>query len=349
MGRKKAEETIEVSDDFSEVTKLITKDYGNVVISGDALFTRKRKIIPITPSLDYALGGGIPEGSWVVVTGLEKLGKTSMLLQAAQNAQQPEFGEKHVIYMDAEARLKEMNLNSYKRINRDKFHLVVSAKGQNPLTSEDFLNIGIKYLKQYPECFMIIDSVSALCEKREREGGVGTETRGGSAKLVAQFVRDMAQVVNANDSIMCMVTHVMANTSGKGAWYIEKTANELKYQVDVKIKAVSKEIVFPNNDKENKAIGQKINWLVEYNALGMSPNQQVQSFLRYGDGLDEVYDWIEFGISLGLITVAEGGGWHTLNCHNDTKVQGRENLRHFLVENPESLNNLRTKVQELLS
>ena len=346
MAKKKVEET---NDNFAQVTSLIKKDYGNVVISGDALFSRKRKIIPVTPSLDHAFGGGIPEGSWVVVTGPEKFGKTTLLLQAAQNAQKDEYGGKHIIYLDAEARLKEMNFYSFK-FNKEKFHHIISERGKNPLTAEDFLNIAISYLKQYPECFMIIDSVSALCERREREGGVGTETRGGGAKLVAQFIRDMAQVVSVNDSIICLVTHMMANTSGKGhLTIIEKTANELKYQVDVKLRALSKEIIFPNADKDTKAIGQKINWLVEYNALGMSPNQKVECFLRYGQGLDEIYDWIEFGIALGLITVAEGGGWHTINFCDGQKVQGRENLRQFFVENENSLNDLRSKVKELIS
>ena len=274
---------------------------------------------------------------------------TTNLLHAAVNAQQPEYGGKEVIYIDAEARLKEMNLNSFKKLNKDKFHLIISERGKPPLTAENFLNIAIKYLMDYPGCFMIFDSVSALCEKREREGGVGTETRGGGSKLVAQFIRDMAQVVNVNDNIVCMVTHMMANTSGRGhLTVIEKTAYELKYQVDVKLRAISKEIIYPTSDKD-KAIGQRTNWLVEYNALGASPGQKVDTFLRYGEGMDEIYDWIDFGVALGLITLADGGAWYTLNFYEETKIQGKEKLRAYLFEEVKVLNILQEKVKTLIS
>lgn len=344
MGRKKSEDVS--PDRLNLLISNIKEKYGNVISSGDDLFPAKKRVIPISPSLDLALGGGIPEGSWVVVNGPEKLGKSSTLLEFAANAQQEEYGSKEVFYIDVEARLKEMNIHSYKKLNTKKFHRFKSEKGETPLTSERFLNIAEEILTTYPGCILIIDSISALCEGKEKEGGIGTETRGGAAKHVAQFCRQMAQVVNVNDSVVCCVTHSIANT-GYGGGMVEKTANALKYQVDVKLKALYREFIYPNAEaekKKSKPVAQRTEWIMECSALGTPPNQRVNTYIRYGEGLDIIYDYIELGISFGIIEVS--GSWLILKFNNQ-KIQGKENLRYYLATNPDDLKSLENEVKQI--
>ena len=70
----------------------VKKNFGNEVIqSASALMDRESVIIPISPALDMVLGGGVPEGSFVVLTGQPKCGKTTTSLDFAATAQKAEY------------------------------------------------------------------------------------------------------------------------------------------------------------------------------------------------------------------------------------------------------------------
>ena len=54
----------------------ITKNFGdNILLTGNAIVDKKLITIPVSPSLDIVLNGGIPEGSFVILTGQPKCGK----------------------------------------------------------------------------------------------------------------------------------------------------------------------------------------------------------------------------------------------------------------------------------
>ena len=54
----------------------LSKAFGdNIVLTGNAIVDQKVLTIPVSPSLDIILNGGIPEGSFVILTGQPKCGK----------------------------------------------------------------------------------------------------------------------------------------------------------------------------------------------------------------------------------------------------------------------------------
>jgi len=66
----------------------ILKTFGsNVILSGNAIVDKQSIVIPVSPALDMILGGGIPEGSFVVFTGQPKCGKTTSALTFSATAQ----------------------------------------------------------------------------------------------------------------------------------------------------------------------------------------------------------------------------------------------------------------------
>ena len=58
--------------------KSIIKEFGEHIIrSGNSVVDTELVVVPISPCLDIILGGGIPEGSFVIFTGQPKCGKTT--------------------------------------------------------------------------------------------------------------------------------------------------------------------------------------------------------------------------------------------------------------------------------
>ena len=77
---------------MSSVTKDIAKTFGdNIILNANSIMDTNNVIIPVSPVIDILLGGGVPEGSFVVFTGQPKCGKTTTSLYLAATAQDPKY------------------------------------------------------------------------------------------------------------------------------------------------------------------------------------------------------------------------------------------------------------------
>lgn len=75
----------------------VIKNFGDeIILSGNAMVDKKVLTIPVSPSLDIALNGGIPEGSFVVLTGQPKCGKTTTSLAFSATAQKKNMPMAHL-------------------------------------------------------------------------------------------------------------------------------------------------------------------------------------------------------------------------------------------------------------
>lgn len=322
------------------IKKQIIKDFGQVFIDVKNILDKPKKVISVSPRLDIGLNGGIPEGTWVIISGKEKIGKTTLTLTFCANAQK---SGKKVYYIDAENRLKDININSIEDldISEEKFQIIRSTQG-NILTAEKILKIGEDLLKSEPNIVLVIDSTSSLCSQSEYDGEITSTSRNTGPKLLAQFTRKLASVVPVQDSIVVVIQHVIANTSGYGPAFLEDGGNKIKYQCDVKLRAISSSKWM---DKE-KQIGQEVKWDIIYSALG-SPGASVQGFIRYGHGVDCIWEQIETAVEVGLIDKA--GAWFNLSfLEEPVKLQGQNAVWNYLKENAEASKKLNSKIKEIL-
>jgi len=63
----------------TSIEDILNDSFGNTLTDGHSILDTQYKTIPVSPGLDMILGGGIPEGSFVVVTGPPKAGKAQSL------------------------------------------------------------------------------------------------------------------------------------------------------------------------------------------------------------------------------------------------------------------------------
>lgn len=324
----------------------IQKKFGSgVFIDAQDIIDAADDIIPISPSLDTVCGG-IPKGSWVTLTGKPKTGKTTTALEIVKNCQDAGM---YAFVLNAEGRLKKQNLLGVTGLKTDPKHMqIVGSTEDNILSAQDYLQIAEDILMSHKNCVMLIDSYSTLCHAKEQQEGIGTSTRGGGAALLAQFTRQLCNVVPVKKNIVVGITHIMANTSGYGANFMEKGGNAILYQVDVKLRV--KSIEYWRLNDTGKAIGQKVLWICETNACGIAPMQEATSYIKYGHGIDSLQETIELGTGLGLIEQA--GSWMHLAflaSHNiePEKAQGSEKLYKLLESMPEWIKLLQQDIKAL--
>jgi len=324
----------------------VVKNFGDdIILTGNAIVDKKNIVIPVSPSLDIVLNGGIPEGSFVVFTGQPKCGKTTTSLDFAATAQRPEYkGDlketREVYYLNIEGRLKKRDLEGIPGLRLDKFHVIGSQQGKI-LHAEEYLQIAEKIINEVPGCVLIIDSYSALCTEAEITSEMDKMQRADGAKLLAKFCRKVANVIPVNKNIVIGITHLMGNPTGYGAEFKEKSGQAIAYQTDIKIRA--KTFKAWSLGADSTQIGQEIEWQVVCSALG-PPGGNITSYLRYGQGIDKCTEVVTLASDMGLIH--KGGAWYTLTSLPDKpKFQGAEKVRQYLLEHKDVYDTLMTNIK----
>jgi len=321
-----------------QLRKEVNKKHGEIIIPATKIIDKERQVVSISPMADYNLNGGIPEGSWLLLSGPPKCGKTTTALQIAANAQNQY--DKPVYIGAVEHRIEKKELTGTHGLNVKDIELIQSEEG-NILSAEDFLQLFTHVIKDVPGCVLIIDSTSALCAEGEFASEIKSKTRNEGPKLLATFCRRMAPVVPVNRALVIVIQHLIANTSGYGEPYFEDGGKKIQYQGDTKLRCTT--VQKWENSKKDDQIGQILNWQVKTAAL-TKPGGRFQSYLRYGYGLDDVKELIALGLDMGLIDKKKGA-WYN---YAGQRAQGEEKLRNLFIESPEHLQTLKAQIETML-
>jgi recombination protein RecA len=333
------------------IKEAVEKSFGeNIMLDGKALVDKKLMTIPVSPALDLILGGGIPEGSFVILTGQPKCGKTTTSLDFAATAQKKEYngtnGPRHVYYLNIEGRLKKRDLEGIPGIDLERFHIIGSQTGKI-LHAEEYLQIGERIINEAPESILIIDSYSALCTEAEITSDMDKMQRADGAKLLAKFCRKVANVIPVNRNIVIGITHLMGNPGYGNIEWKEKSGQAIAYQTDIKLRAKFHKPWTIGTESNETQIGQEIEWITQCSALG-PPGGTITSYIRYGQGIDKAMELTSLGTDMGLINKA--GSWYTLSflTEKKEKFQGIEKVRQYLVENPKAYELLYSGIKDLI-
>lgn len=327
--------------------KALEKEFGKIISNGHELINRKKdyKTLPVSPALDLALNGGLLEGTWTVVSGAAKVGKTSSILQICKNAQDE---DRPVIYIDVESRLKTYNLEGVHGLDLDKIQIVHGPEDEeDPLAAEDFLKICESLIKMPKNkgAVCVLDSTSSLVPRNELEEDPSATLRASLPKLLTHWIKKNAQVVVRNKIIFIAITHYITNTSGYGKTRVADCGVQLQYQADTKLDVIRSEDWLDGGDS-GKKIGQKIHWKIACSSLGASGTECI-GYFRFNKGLDKTQEILEIAIALGVIE--QGGSWFTLNKEDaPLKIQGKHNMYEHLESNVEDFNLVCQLVKDML-
>lgn len=334
---------------MSKIKEDVKKTFGSdIILSGNSVVDKESVVIPVSPSIDLVLNGGIPEGSFIVFTGQPKCGKTTTSLDFAGTAQRPEYqGDlkepRQVYYLNIEGRLKKRDLEGIPHLDLERFNVIGSQQGKI-LHAEEYLQIAERIINEEPGSILIIDSYSALCTEAEITSSMDKMQRADGAKLLAKFCRKVANVIPVNKNIVIGITHLMGNPGYGTVEWKEKSGQAIAYQTDIKLKA--KFFKKWNLSDDSPQVGQEVEWEVLCSALG-PPGGSIKSYIRYGQGIDKQTELLSLAVDLGLI--AKGGAWYTITSVEDTpKFQGMEKTRQYLVEHPEVCDDLWKQIKETM-
>ena len=310
---------------LSQIDKQFGK--GSVMRLGDD----NRPPVQVIPTgslaLDVALGiGGLPRGRVIEVYGPESSGKTTVALHAVANAQK---AGGNAAFIDAEHALDPVYARA---LGVDTASLLVSQ----PDTGEQALEIADMLIRSGGIDIIVIDSVAALVPKAEIEGEMGDSHVGLQARLMSQALRKITGALSATGTTAIFINQLREKIGVFfGSPETTTGGKALKFYASVRIDVRRIETL-----KEAGApVGNRTRAKVVKNKMA-PPFKQAEFDIVYGKGISREGSIIDMGVEAGI--VRKSGSWFTYG--DDQLGQGKENVRQFLVDNPELANEIEQKI-----
>ncbi len=312
---------------MSQIEKQFGK--GSVMKLGEFKAMEVESIPTGALSLDIALGiGGVPRGRIIEIYGPESSGKTTLALHVVAEAQKM-GGE--AAFIDAEHALDPVYA---KKLGVDIDNLIVSQ----PDTGEQALEITESLVRSGALDVIIVDSVAALVPKAEIDGDMGDSHMGLQARLMSQALRKLAGALNKTKTVLIFINQLREKIGVMfGSPETTTGGRALKFYASVrmdirKIENIKQDGEFKGNRARVKVIKNKV----------APPFREAEFDIVYGEGISKEGNILDMAVNLDIIEKA--GSWFS---YNGQRIgQGRENVKKYLKENPDILDDVEKKVRQ---
>ena len=279
--------------------------------------------------LDIALGiGGVPRGRIIEIFGPESSGKTTLALHIIAEAQKMN-GE--AAFIDAEHALDPVYA---KHLGVDIDNLIVSQ----PDTGEQALEITESLVRSGALDVIVVDSVAALVPKAEIDGDMGDSHMGLQARLMSQALRKLAGAINKSKTVIIFINQLREKIGVMfGNPETTTGGRALKFYASVRLDIRKIE----NIKQDGEIVGNRARVKVVKNKVA-PPFREAEFDIVYGKGISKEGNILDMAVNLDIIE--KSGSWFS---YNGEKIgQGRENVKLYLHNNPEVMEEVEKKVRE---
>ena len=308
----------------------IEKQYGTgSIMKMDESTHRKIDGIPTGAlSLDIALGGsGIPRGRVVEFYGPESSGKTTLALHTLANAQK--LGGV-AAFIDAEHALDP---TWAKKLGVDVNSMLISQ----PDTGEQALDIAEMLIKSNAVDIIVIDSVAALVPAAELQGEMGQSHVGLQARLMSQALRKLTGVISKSKTCLIFINQIRMKIGVMfGNPETTSGGNALKFYCSVRLDIRRISTI---KSSSGEAIGNRVRTRVVKNKMA-APFKTAEFDIMFNEGISYEGDLLDLAVENEI--ASKSGAW--FNYGKVRLGQGRESAKQFFRDNPELVDELKTKV-----
>ena len=279
--------------------------------------------------LDIALGiGGVPRGRIIEIFGPESSGKTTLALHIIAEAQKMKG---QAAFIDAEHALDPVYA---KHLGVDIDNLIVSQ----PDTGEQALEITESLVRSGALDVIVVDSVAALVPKAEIDGDMGDSHMGLQARLMSQALRKLAGAINKSKTVIIFINQLREKIGVMfGNPETTTGGRALKFYASVRLDIRKIE----NIKQDGEIVGNRARVKVVKNKVA-PPFREAEFDIVYGKGISKEGNILDMAVNLDIIE--KSGSWFS---YNGEKIgQGRENVKLYLHNNPEVMEEVEKKVRE---
>jgi recombination protein RecA len=312
---------------LSQIEKQFGK--GSVMRMGENAHMQIASIPTGALALDLALGiGGLPRGRIVELYGPESSGKSTLAMHAVAEAQR---NGGVCAYIDAEHAMDPVYARSI-GVNID--DLLISQ----PDTGEQALEIADMLIRSGALDVIVIDSVAALTPRAEIEGEMGDSHVGLQARLMSQALRKITGGLSKSNTVAIFINQLREKIGViYGSPEVTPGGKALKFYASVRLDIRRIESIKDGTE----VVGNRTRVKVVKNKCA-APFKQAEFDIMYGQGISREGSILDVAVELGYVKKA--GAWFTYE--GEQLGQGRENVKNFLRENPQTMAEIDGRVRE---
>ena len=312
----------------------IEKQFGKgsiMRLGGNEVIPQMPSISTGSVSLDYALGiGGVPRGRVIEVFGPESSGKTTLALQIIAQAQK--IGGM-AAFVDAEHAL---DAQYARKLGVQLENLLVSQ----PDNGEQALEIVEVLVRSGGVDVIVVDSVAALVPRAEIEGEMGEAQMGLQARLMSQALRKLTGIVSKSKTCLIFINQLRekigvmfgnpeTTTGGRALKFYSSVRIDIR-----RIGAIKDGDVVVGGRTRVKIVKNKV----------APPFREAEFDVVYGEGISKEGDLLDLAVERKI--VEKSGTWFAYS--GERLGQGRENVKQFLKDNPDTCKAIEEKVRREL-
>ena len=306
---------------------------GTVMKMGDAPVAEVEVIPSGSLGLDIALGvGGYPRGRVIEIYGPESSGKTTLAIHAIAEAQKKGG---IAAFIDAE---HAFDPHYAQNLGVDVENLIISQ----PDHGEQALEIVDNLIRSGAIDIVVVDSVAALTPKSEIEGEMGDSKMGLHARLMSQALRKLTSSISKTNSTVIFINQLREKIGVMfGNPETTTGGNALKFYASQRLDVRKSTAI---KDAQGNVMGNKTRVKVVKNKV--APPFKIAEFdIMYGQGISKVGEILDKAVEFDIIK--KSGSWFS---YGDTKLgQGRDAVKNIIADNPELMEELETKIYEVLN
>lgn len=319
---------------LDQAFKNIEKKYGkgSIMKMGEAPRVSVSAIPTGAINLDIALGiGGIPRGRVIEIFGPESSGKTTLALHMIAEDQK----QGHMCaFIDAE---HAMDAEYAANLGVDIENLILSQ----PDTGEQGLDIAESLVRSGAVDLIVIDSVAALVPRAEIEGEMGDSHVGLQARLMSQALRRLTGVISKSHTTVVFINQLREKVGVMfGSPETTTGGRALKFYSSVRLDIRRIKTI---TEGEN-SVGSRTRVKVVKNKVA-PPFKVVEFDIMYGRGISQSGVILDTAVEMDIVDKA--GSWFSYD--GEKLGQGRENVKTYLEENKDIMNEIEGKIRATLN
>lgn len=354
---------------LTEVLKSIQKKYGSSVVKFGVDDLNFNGVLSLgSPSLDFCIYGGIPEGRIVEFSGAEGSGKTTNAFLAAASYQREEIkrnpdNPRSIVFLDQEGTLdpvwaKKMGYDLDD--NAPVKTIVIRPEGQS---AEEVFDMAIDLLQTGEIGLLIFDSLATLVPQQIADESMEKQQMGGIAKSLTRFANTIVGLLRKYRATLIGINQVRENMTGYGDPLQTPGGRAWKHQCSMRLMFKRGEFFDEDGNTLTKSAQSPAGHIIEMYVLKTKVCKWDRKLgymhLNYSKGVDILADTIDVATHFGFIANPALGSFIVLDpdtgeaCLDESgkeiKIRGKKNVVTYFREHPVEWKKLYDRVYDKLS